>query len=37
MPGAPSFIALDWGPVLACGMLGSAQGWQPAAYLPCPK
>lgn len=92
MPGAPSFIALDWGtsslrawrfgespnpqekrefpwgimklpsqaatredtfhdtflrvcsdwlaqtpcPVLACGMLGSAQGWQPAAYLPCP-
>lgn len=23
-------------PVLACGMLGSAQGWQPAAYLPCP-
>lgn len=91
MPGAPSFIALDWGtsslrawrfgespnpqenvnslgimklpsqaatredafhdtflrvcgdwlaqtpcPVLACGMLGSAQGWQSAAYLPCP-
>ena len=92
MPGAPSFIALDWGtsslrawrfgespnpqekrefpwgimklpsqaatredafhdtflrvcgdwlaqtpcPVLAGGMLGSAQGWQSAAYLPCP-
>ena len=23
-------------PGTACGMLGSAQGWQPAAYLPCP-
>lgn len=44
--GAPAFeqalraLAGDWlasgAPVLACGMVGSAHGWQEAAYVPCP-
>ena len=44
--GAPAFeaalrtLAGDWlaggAPVLACGMAGSAHGWQEAAYVACP-